>query len=67
MTFNIFLGAIRTSDLNSLLASPSEVTEWDLAKGEGQSTRGHGHVLHCSTGVDVPKGCGRGNEFRILQ
>ena len=67
MTLDIFLGAILTSDLNSLLASPSEVTEWDLAEGEGQSARGHGHVLHCSAGVDVPKGCRRGNEFRLLK
>ena len=66
MTLDIFLGAIRTSDLNALLASPSEVTEWDLAEGKGQSARGHGHVLYNSAGVDVPKGCGRGNEFRVL-
>ena len=67
MTLDIFLGTIRTIDLNALLASPSEVTEWDLAEGEGQSTRRHRHVLHSSAGVDVPKGCGRGKEFRLLQ
>ena len=66
MALDTFLGSIRTSDLNPLLASPSNVTEWDLAEGKGQSARGHGHVLHSSAGVDVPKGCGRGNEFRIL-
>jgi len=53
MTLDIFLGAIRTSDLNPLLASTSEVTEWDLAEGEGQSARGHGHLLYSSAGVDV--------------
>ena len=66
MTLNIFPGAIRTINLNALLASPSEVTEWDLAEGKGQSARGHGHVLYSSAGVDVPKGCRRGHEFRLL-
>ena len=66
MTLDTFPSAIRTINLNGLLASPSEATEWDLAEGKGQSARGHGHVLYSSAGVDVPKRCGRGNEFRVL-
>lgn len=55
MTLDTFLSAIRTSDLNTLMASPPEVTEWNLAEGKGQSARGHGHLLYSSAGVDVPE------------
>ena len=67
MTLDILLGAIRTSDLNTFLASPSEVTEWDLAEGEGQSARGHRHVLYGAVDVDVTKGCGRDNELTLFK